>query len=118
MNLAKIIFILLVVSILIFAITKKLINQQRFYDYISLKYDSIAQEIYKHLLKKDPDLSIEKAKPIIHSIIEEKWLLSLNQQQRDDITDQIKAYLNEKNDNISEIELKALVNNFKQNNIK
>ncbi|KGK81143.1 hypothetical protein [Clostridium sp. HMP27] len=112
MELVLFIFIASMIGALIYIIIKK----EKHIWYVGLKYEFIARKIHKCLLKKDQKLSIEKAKPIIYSIIEEKWFMSLKKEQIYNLIYRIEVYLNQNNEDISEFGLKTLVNKFRQDN--
>lgn len=88
---------IIVISILIYKILKK--NKHN--EFAGVKYEETVKEIYKCLLKKNPELNIEQAKPIIYSIIDEKWFRTLDKNQIENIVHRIEVYLRDKNDDIA-----------------
>lgn len=108
--------VVIFVLILITVFAHILNNRTKRTTYAGLKYEDIGQKMYSILLKKDPELNFDKARLIVHSVLDEKWFMRLKRYQVDEIYSLINECLNDNKDDISESRLNQIVNNFKQQN--
>lgn len=107
------IVISVLVAVIIIVLIRKIMIKERFMTYAGKEYEKIAREIYNSLLNRNPELTIEEARPTIYSIIDEKWFVRLNREQISDVTNKIREYLSQNNAYINETDLRHLVSNLK-----